>query len=199
MYSAPGASFTYIFYQMYAKYATDTERFQNTRNALYHDSLFTQEVLGYLDYDARIWGNTALQGPDSAGFDVGSNRFISNYHAFGSDCKYDEHNDPNGTIAIYGGLMGMIHRTQATMELLKYYYDGLDSEFREIYGYEFWSPIFGFPDGFHLNPEASKDTTVNILDYNGPWISIPRFAIDIGPMLMMMDSYLKEKTGSKIS
>lgn len=192
IYSAPGASFTYFFLQMYGRFDPSSERFINTQNALIEDKRYSQLKLNYLNYDPRIWGQTALEAADSSGYDpiLGN---ISNYHAFGAGCRFDTHNGPNGTIAIYGGASGILHTTNSSIELIDYYYNELDSLFRTTYEYEFWSPIFGFPDGFHLDPETSTDSSINILDYNGPWISVPRFGIDIGPMLMNIDSYLKEK------
>lgn len=199
VYSAPGASFTYFFLQMYAKFDNNSSRYSNTKNALLSDKKYSNEVLAYLEYDHRIWGQTAFEGPDSSGVDTQTGMNISNYHARGAatECRFDEHNDPNGSIAIYGSLSGILHTTQESIAAAEYYFYELDSLFRNDFNYEFWSPIFGFPDAFHLDPEGCDDPEVNILDYNGPWLSVPRFGIDIGPMLMNIDSYLKEKEGEK--
>lgn len=196
IFSAPGTGFTYWFLQMYAPFATSTERFQNTRNAILKDIQFNINEVGVFDltYDDRIFGHTACEGPDSAGFFlVGLDTiFISNYHAYGYCNKFDNNNHPNGTIAIYGGLATIPFVPTEAKELANYYYYELDSTFNDDFGYSFWSPIFGFPDAFHLDPDNSSDTLINSLSFNGPWLSVPRFAIDVGPMLINTDSYLAE-------
>lgn len=186
IYSAPGTNFTYYFLQMYAKYAQNTNRFLNTKNALLADLAFTQTEYLQFDYDSRIFGTTACEGPDAA---TGGN---SNYHAYGYCCRFDTTNVANGTVAIYGSGASTLFIPSESKSCLAYYYNELDSEFINTYGYNFWSPIFGFPDAFHLSPEFTWDVAVNSLDFNGPWISVPRFGIDVGPMLMNIDSYLAE-------
>ena len=47
-----------------------------------------------------------------------------------------------------------------------------------------------------LHPDQCDDPKVNSLHFKGPWLSVPRFGIDIGPMLMNVDSYLSEKKGA---
>ena len=195
VYSAPGANFTYYFLQMYGRFQDTTFRFQNTRKALLKDVLESQNLFSYLNYDPKIFGNTACEGPDSSGFDVSLNRSISNYHAYGYECKHDTNNNPNGTVAVYGSGSTILYIPDEAIACLNYYYTSLDSLFKQDYQYEFWSPIFGFPDAFHLDPDKSTDKSVSILKHRGPWLSVPRFGIDLGPMLMSIDSYLCEKNG----
>lgn len=198
-YSASGANFTYYFLQMYAKYLPPSfvepflpfmYRFENAKKALLADLSFCQKNYGYLGYDKRIFGTTACEGPDSAG--IGPQGNISNYHAYGYPCRFDQINNPNGTVAVYGSGSAILFIPQEAIACLKYYYDELDTLFWNHYGYGFWSPIFGFPDAFHLAPERCSDPSVNCLRFRGPWLSVPRFGIDIGPMLMNIDSYLSE-------
>lgn len=73
-----------------------------------------------------------------------------------------------------------------------YYYNDLDQEFSQKYGYSFWSPIFSFPDAWHPDPDNSDDSAINSLNFNGPFYSIPDFSINLGPMLMNIDSWLSE-------
>lgn len=198
VYSAPGANFTYYFLQMYAKFDPASPRFENAEMALAQDLSTTNAALEYLDYDQRIFGITACEGPDSAGFVLnqpGDTTFISNYHAYGYCCKFDEHNAPNGTIAVYGSGAAILFIPEAAIECQKYYGNELDQQFRDTYQYNFWSPIFGFPDAFHLDPDNSADPQINTLQFKGPWLSVPRFGIDIGPMLMNIDSYVSELGG----
>lgn len=196
IFSAPGTGFTYWFLQMYARFETNTQRFQNTRNAVLKELEIDHNSLGDFStfYDPRIFGSTACEGADSAGFylDGLDTVFISNYHAYGYCCKFDTNNDLNGTIAPYGGISTILFTPDEALDLVKYYYNDLDSIFTNEYQYAFWSPIFGFPDAFHLDPDGSNDTLIN-LGFNGPWLSVPRFAIDMGPMLINTDSYLAEK------
>jgi len=199
VYSAPGANFTYYFLQMYADYSEskyEISRFRNAQNALLADKEFCNTAYEYLGYDERIFGTTACEGPDSAGVDQSGNN-ISNYHAYGYPCKHDEVNNPNGTVAVYGSASPVLFIPDESIACLDYYYNELDSIFMNDYGYAFWSPIFGFPDAFHLAPDQCNDPLVNSLGFNGPWISVPRFGIDIGPMLMNIDSYLSEKEGTQ--
>ncbi|NRB46872.1 MAG: T9SS type A sorting domain-containing protein [Saprospiraceae bacterium] len=196
VFSAPGTGFTYWFLQMYARFSENSQRYENARHALLKDFSIDQNQFGdfILSYDERIGGVSACEGPDSSGFIVvGLDTInISNYHAYGYCCKLDTNNDPNGTMAIYGGLSTILFTPAEAIELNKYYYYTLDSLFQDEYGYHFWSPIFGFPDAFHLDPDNAYDTSINGLDFNGPWLSVPRFAIDVGPMLINTDSYLVE-------
>ncbi len=198
VYSAPGSNFTYYFLQMYADYTEnkfEISRFQNARNALLADKAFCNKEYAYLGYDERIFGTTACEGPDSTGQTPFGNN-LSNYHAYGYPCRFDDVNVPNGTVAVYGTASPILFTPEETIAGLDYYYNELDSVFMADYAYNFWSPIFGFPDAFHLAPDESKDPDVNDLGFNGPWLSVPRFSIDIGPMLMNIDSYLSEKEGS---
>ena len=197
IYSAPGANFTYYFLQMYARFNETSKRFINTKNAFLADIDFSKGFLKQMDYNALIYGHTACEGPDSAG--VGTQGNISNYHAYGIEngCRYDKENKPNGTIAVYGSGAGMLFVPEETNKCIDYYYNDLDKEFLTKYNYNFWSPIFGFPDAFHLSPDKSSDITINNLHFRGPWLSVPRFGIDVGPMLMNMDSYLAEKNGDQ--
>ncbi len=194
VYSAPGANFTYYFLQMYAKFSKDSPRFQNSVEALLQDVDFSKAEYGDLGYDDRIFGHTACEGPDSAGVAPNGDQ-ISNYHAFGYECKFDTENTPNGTIAVYGTAAPILFIPDESIAALRYYYEELDDEFIETYNYPFFNPILSFPDAFHLNPAASPAQRVNELDFNGPWISTPRFGIDVGPMLMNIDSYLTEELG----
>lgn len=199
IYSAPGSNFTYYFLQMYARFDEQTQRFQNSRNALLTDLAFCQNEYGILGYDPLIFGTTACEGPDSAGIDfiVGTDTFfISNYHAYGYCCKFDQHNTGNGTVAVYGSGSAALFLPQEVKDLWEYYYNDLDEQFWDDCGYRFWSPIFGMPDAFHLAPDSTWDTLVNGLGFRGPWLSAPRFGIDVGPMLMNMDSYLSEMAGN---
>lgn len=193
--SYPGANFTYYFLQMYARFPRDSingvGRFNNAKNALLADVAFCQQEYQYLGYDSRIYGTTACEGPDSAGEDASGNR-ISNYHAYGYPCRDEPLHNPNGTIAVYGSGATMPFIPSEAISCLHYYYTELDDKFRDSYGYSFWSPIFGLPDAFHLRPDDCKDETVNSLGFRGPWLSVPRFGIDVGPMLMNIDSYLSE-------
>lgn len=196
VFSAPGTGFTYWFLQMYAKFSENSQRFENARHALLKDFSIDQNQFGdfIFPYDQRIGGVSACEGPDSSGFMVVDldTINISNYHAYGYCCKLDTNNDPNGTMAVYGGLSTILFTPAKAIELNKYYYYTLDSLFKHEYGYHFWSPIFGFPDAFHLDPDNSYDSSINGLGFNGPWLSVPRFAIDVGPMLINTDSYLVE-------
>jgi len=195
IYSAPGANFTYYFMQMYVRYPLDKAdtvwRADNVRNALMADVHACTENYAVMDYPASIFGTTACEGPDSSGLD-GTGEDISNYHAYGYQCRYDAANEANGTVAVYGSGAAVPFIPDEAVNCLSYYYNELDGLFRYKYGYNFWSPIFGFPDAFHLAPDSCADTCVNRLGFNGPWLSVPRFGIDIGPMLMNIDSYLSE-------
>ena len=198
IYSAPGANFTYYFLQMYARFGEQTQRFQNSKNALLDDLVFCQNEYDSLGYNPLIFGTTACEGPDSAGIksiNGTDTTFISNYHAYGYCCKFDQHNTGNGTVAVYGSGSAAPFLPQEVEDLWRYYYEDLDEQFWENYGYRFWSPIFGMPDAFHLNPDHATDSLVNVLGFRGPWLSVPRFGIDVGPMLMNMDSYLSESAG----
>lgn len=199
VFSAPGANFTYYFLQMYARFDTSTQRFENAQHALMKDLLYSQQNFGPYGLDSRVYGITACEGPDSAGFKIdiltGDTIYISNYHAYGYDCKLDKHNTPNGTFAIYGSASTILFMPQEAIAALKYFYEELDSSFHQQYDSRFFSPIFGMPDAFNLDPDASTDTLINGLNFNGPWLSVPRFGIDIGPMLMNIDSYLEELNG----
>jgi beta-lactamase superfamily II metal-dependent hydrolase len=190
-YSASGSNFTYYFLQMYALYPRDkghsVPRVDQVRNALLNDLAFCKDSYSFLNYDPCIFGTTACEGPDSAG-----NTIIPNYHAYGYSCRYDTENKPNGTIAVYGSGAATLYIPDEAIACLKYYYSDLDTVFMSKYGYGFWSPIFGFPDAFHLDPDNCKDTLVNQLSFRGPWLSVPRFGIDVGPMLMNIDSYISE-------
>ena len=68
------------------------------------------------------------------------------------------------TPSLYKGALAlhpsMISRKN-TIELIQYYYDDLDTHFRINYGYSFWSPIWGFPDAFHIAPDVSSDPLIN--------------------------------------
>jgi len=192
VYSASGSNFTYYFLQMYAKYSdkNQSERFENAKSALLADISYCHDSLTYLNYDSRIFGITACEGPDSAGVDPAGNN-ISNYHAYGFTCKLDTVNKPNGTIAVYGSASSILWIPDEGISCLRYYYNELDSLFINDYGYAFWSPIFGFPDAFHLKPDESKDSLIH-LNFNGPFISVPRFGISIGPMLICTDAFISE-------
>lgn len=203
IFSAPGSNFTYYFLQMYAKF-TELEqtgdrvfpRFLNTKNALLADLAFCQignSTFDYNLYDRRVFGTTACEGPDSAG------EGVSNYHAYGYPCRKDRNNVPNGTIAIYGSGSAILFIPEASISCLKYYYEELDTSMYSNYGYNFWSPIFGFPDAFHLYPEKANDPLLYGLDFRGPWLSVPRFGIDVGPMLLNIDSYLSENVTNTLS
>jgi len=159
------------------------------KNALLADKEFCNNQYSYLNYDNRIFGTTACEGPDSAG--VG----VSNYHAYGFPCRADISNVANGTVAVYGSGSAMPFIYNDASACLNYYYNELDVLFNNEYGYHFWSPVFGFPDAFHLDPDNCNDTSVNNLGFRGPWLSVPRFGIDIGPMLINIDSYLSELAG----
>jgi len=193
IYSAPGANFTYWFLQMYARYNESSERFINARNASLRDKEYCNS---HFDFDDRIFGVTACEGPDSAGVDM-NGKNISNYHAYGYPPKHDSNNTPNGTFAVYGTACPILFIPNETIECLRYYYSELDTTFLNQYGYSFWSPIFGFPDAFHLAPDDSDDPFINSLNFRGPFYSVPRFCVDIGPMIMNIDSYLSEIEGKK--
>lgn len=192
VYSYPGANFTYYFLQMYARYPLDkvdfVYRFENARNALLADVCHCRDEYSCLDYPACIFGTSACEGPDSAWGD----NSISNYHAYGYACRSSSADSPNGTIAVYGGASAILFIPEQAINCLNYYYNEMDGLFHYKYGYNFWSPIFCFPDAFHLAPDACTDTMVNRLGFRGPWISSPRFGIDVGPMLINIDSYLSE-------
>ncbi|GJM32711.1 MAG: hypothetical protein DHS20C18_17120 [Saprospiraceae bacterium] len=198
VYSAPGANFTYYFLQMYAHFNETSNRFNNSKNALLADLAFCQSEYDALSYNALIFGTTACEGPDSAGITsiIGTDTtFISNYHAYGYCCKFDKHNTGTGTVAVYGSGSAALFIPEEVKALWKYYYNDLDELFWNEYAYRFWSPIFGMPDAFHLNPDVTSDSLINNLGFRGPWLSIPRFGIDVGPMLMNIDSYLSERIG----
>ena len=195
IYSAPGSGFTYYFLQTFAKFGHEDDlygsRNRNTRNALLTDLAFCNDRYGACSwYDPRIFGTTACEGPDSAG------EGVSNYHAYGFSCRYDSTIDkPNGTIAVYGSGAAMPFVPDEATACLRYYYDELDETFADEYNYNFWSPIFGFPDGFNLDPDNCGDPAVDNLGFRGPWVCVPRFGIDVGPMLLNIDSYLSESSG----
>ncbi|MCB0707595.1 MAG: T9SS type A sorting domain-containing protein [Saprospiraceae bacterium] len=198
VYSAPGANFTYYFLQMYARFDEQTQRFQNSRNALLNDIAFCQNEYETLDYNSLIFGTTACEGPDSAAMVIigTDTSFISNYHAYGYCCKFDQHNTGNGTVACYGSGSAALFLPQEVKDLWSYFYNDLDESFWDEYAYGFWSPIFGMPDAFHLATDSTWDTLVNNLGFRGPWLSTPRFGIDVGPMIMNIDSYLAEAVGN---
>jgi hypothetical protein len=197
IYSASGSNFTYWFLQMYARYGEATGRFQNAKKALLADLAFCQNEYAALGYDPLIFGTTACEGTDSAGVAIeGTDTvFISNYHAYGYCCKFDPFNDGNGTVAPYGSGSAALFLPQQVEALWSYFYNDLDQLFWNEYASRFWSPIFGMPDAFHLDPDAASDSPVNGLGFRGPWLSVPRFGIDVGPMLMNLDSYLSEAAG----
>lgn len=184
VFSAPGANFTYSFLQMYARFNSNTDRFQNAQKALLNDYNYPQNSLGNFNwlYDPRIFGITACEGPDAL------------YHAYGYCCKLDTHNDPDGTIAVYGAGSSILFIPEQAIAALSFYYQELDDDFWNRCGYGFWSPVFGFPDAFHLDPDNAHDSRINGFGFNGPWLSVPRFGIDVGPMLMNIDSYLSEQS-----
>lgn len=183
VFSAPGANFTYTFLQMYARFSPGSDRFENAKNALFEDYFFPQNTLGDFTwpYDHRIFGITACEGSDGL------------YHAYGYCSKLDRHNDPNGTIAVYGSGSSILFIPNQAIAALSYYYNELDEAFWDNCAYGFWSPVFGFPDAFHLDPDNAYDNGINKFGFNGPWLSVPRFSIDVGPMLMNIDSYLSEQ------
>lgn len=198
IYSASGSNPSYYALQTYASFPDGSTRYANARKALQKDLDACREAYANLGYDARIFGTAPCEGPDTAGVFItpeNDTLAVSNFHSYGYCPRYDEQNGQNGTVAIYGSGAALPFVPQESMACLDYYYNELDPFFQSTYQYSFWSPVFGFPDAFHLNPDASYDNLINGLNYRGPWLSVPRFGINLGPMLINTHNYLASLNG----
>lgn len=198
VYSASGSNPTYYALQMYAPYPESADRYNNARQALLKDLETCRETYAALGYDARIFGTAPCEGPDTAGVFItpeNDSVLVSNYHSYGYCPRLDQGNGQNGTVAVYGSGAVLPFVPDEAAACLDYYYNELDPFFQATYRYSFWSPVFGFPDAFHLNPDASYDPLINGLNYRGPWLSVPRFGINLGPMLINGHNYLSSLSG----
>lgn len=163
------------------------------------DHGFCLDEYASLGYSPLVFGTAACEGPDSAGIGmiVGTDTtYLSNYHSYGYCCQLNAADRGNGTIALHGSGAAALFLPDDMKTLWDYYYNDIDEYFWDQYGYRFWSPVFGMPDAFHLDPDHATDTLINRLGFRGPWVSVPRFGINAGPLLLNIDSYLSETKGN---
>ena len=85
----------------------------------------------------------------------------------------------NGTLTNYGAAGAVVHEPQAA----------LDALWRSA-TLGFFHPRFGFADAFNLDVADAKLPTTRALRTAGPWASFNGFAIDHGPMLILIDNHL---------
>lgn len=101
----------------------------------------------------------------------------------------------NGTVAPYGVGMAVKHRTaDSVAELFKIARHDLDGNGMP----ELLHPRFGFADAFNLDiadaviPGVQDGSNPDILRTAGPWANFTGFAIDHGPMLIMISNLLDD-------
>jgi hypothetical protein len=90
-----------------------------------------------------------------------------------------------GTVTVYGVGSAIVHTPDHAIAALW-----------EAYRQGMFHPRFGFGDAYNLNvadaliPGCVDAREARILRATGPWKQFTGFAIDVGPMLILIDSYL---------
>jgi len=199
----PGSLFTYQFASVWldtAALGSDRDPtgqarainyFENTKQAITAARDYAiQNPNGRASLSASRWGLSACEGPFDEYFaeSAPTTALVTDGRCTGSGGSLVNRPLEVGTLTVYGLASSILHLPTETI-------NGLWEHER----LGLLHPRYGFADAFNLNiANAAACTPASLLRTTGQWANFNGFAIDHGPMLIMIDNFLRDNFVPKV-
>jgi hypothetical protein len=198
----PGSLFTYQFASCWldtaaigpdqdpSKRSNPIDYFKNSREAILTTIKYASDnPLKHKSFGCARWGLSACQGPFGSYFPEAAPPASLAKETGCADSKgqWHRHSLEHGTLTPYAAGCSLLHCPEEPIAALW-----------ECQRLGMLHPRFGFADAFNLEIADSVTECLNksdpaILRYTGPWRNQTGFAVDQGPLLVIIDNYLRDR------
>jgi hypothetical protein len=162
--------------------------FENTRQAiLVCRDYATRNPRGHISLSPTRFGLSACDGPFEAYYPEAAPVLAVATEPSEEDRKRGARGLDAGTLTVYGAGCSILHAPQESIDALW-----------ECQRLGLLHPRVGFADAFNLEIADAGPCSQALLRNKGPWVHPAGFAIDHGPMLILIDSYLEDHFAQKL-